>query len=95
MTHLDGAWAGEIEIMAASAILNADIYVANDCYRDRFLHSKFSNSLKSSLLRAKPGTDTALYIKHFDVHYEPVISMTYCPSKTYGEDKEQIPVYII
>ena len=56
MTHLDGAWAGEIEIMAASAILNADIYVANDSYRERFLQSKFSNSIKWSLLRAKPGT---------------------------------------
>ena len=76
MTHLDGAWTEDIEIMAASAILNADIYVANDSHRDRFLQSKFNNSIKWSLLRAKPGTDSSLYIKNFDVHYEPVISMS-------------------
>ena len=31
--YLDSTWGGYVEIMAAAAILRADIYVANNFYR--------------------------------------------------------------
>ena len=39
MTHINGVWEGDIEIMAASAILKTDIFVANDDFRCRLQES--------------------------------------------------------
>ena len=90
MPHLDGVWGGDIEIMAASAILQVDIYIANDNYLNTLQESKFSHQVRWSLLKGSKDTKLAIYIKNFANHYEPVISMINCPTPTFGIIEEPL-----
>ena len=90
MPHLDGVWGGDIEIMAASAILQVDIYIANDNYLNTLQESKFSHQVRWSPLKGSKDTKLAIYIKNFANYYEPVISMINCPTPTFGIIEEPL-----
>ena len=51
MINNDGIWGGDVEIMAASAILEVDIFVANNEYRWDS-HDKFQQVVSWKLMRA-------------------------------------------
>ena len=70
--------------MAASAILEVDIFVANNNYANTLQESKFSYEARWSLLRGSKETTSAIYIKNYINHYEPVISMINYPTPTFG-----------
>ena len=74
-------WATDAEVMAASAILDADIYVANDDYiNERTL----SREVRWNLLRASNNPSVSIYITNYASHYQPVTSMVNSPTPTYG-----------
>ena len=60
LISMDGVWAGDVEIMAASAILEADIYVATDDYT---VEGSIVRDIRWSLLRACPSPQAAIYIQ--------------------------------
>ena len=74
LVYLESTWGGDVEIMAAAAILRADIYVANNFYRTGDLSI---NEIRWSLFRALKNENNkeSLYITNFHEHYEPVKSM--------------------
>ena len=74
MTHLPGTWGSDVELMAASAMFNVDILVANTGYRSIDPVFRELREVKWSWLRATRHSEGAFIIKNFDVHYEPVIS---------------------
>ena len=81
LVHIEGTWASDVEIMAASAILDADIYVANSEYRSQ---GSLIREVRWSLHRASTNPTATLYITNYVNHYEPVISMLNSPTPTYG-----------
>ena len=83
-TYLDGVWGGDFEIMAASAILQADIFIANNNYSMEA--NKYTSKVRWSLLRATKDTNSSLYIKNYHEHYEPVVSMINSSTPTFGMD---------
>ena len=85
--YLPGTWGGDVEIMAASAILNADIYVANNDYRKP---GSFIREVRWSLLRASLNPTATLYITNYGDHYEPVISMLNSPTPTFGMKSDDV-----
>ena len=78
----ESTW-GDVEIMAASAILETDIYVANNFYRIR---GSSISEIRWSLLRAAnyDCNHGSIYITNFHCHYEPVRSMINSSTSTYG-----------
>ena len=78
---LEGTWGSDVEIMAASAILDVDIFVANNDYLKA---GTLIHEVRWSLLRASSNPNAAFYITNFAKHYEPVISMINSPTQTYG-----------
>ena len=81
--YCDGVWATDVEIMATSAILDADIYVANNIYTST---DKLIRETRWSLIRSKVNDDKnpSLYISNFGHHFEHVISMINSQRPTYG-----------
>ena len=87
LISMDGVWAGDVEIMASSAILEADIYVATDDYT---VEGSIVRDIRWSLLRACPSPQAAIYITNFGCHFQPVISMINSPTPTYGNITNQV-----
>ena len=73
MINIDGVWGVDVEIMAASAILQVDIFVANSEYQ-RDSQEKFHQVVSWKLMRANMLNKEAIFIKNFDLHFEPVTS---------------------
>ena len=88
LTHLPGTWGSDVELMAASAIFNVDIFVANNGYRSLDNVFRELREVKWSWLTATKKPEGAFFIKNFDVHYEPVISFINSSTPTYGEKHE-------
>ena len=78
---MEGTWGSDVEIMCASDILDADIYVANNDYVPRGSQVRH---VRWSLLRATPNPTATLYIANYCSHYEPVSSMANSFAPTYG-----------
>ena len=66
--------------MAASAIFNADIYVANSFNQGTSL----TRVVRWNLLRATTNAEASIYIQNFNLHYEPIISMINSITPSYG-----------
>ena len=91
----DGVWGTEVEILAASAILQTDIYVASECELvDESSPFRFSKRfIYWNRYSATPNYDEKLdiYIANFQKHYEPVVNFINSVYPTYGKkDKEVI-----
>ena len=89
MINIDGICGGDVEIMAASVILEVDIFVANNEYRWDS-HDKFLQVVSWKLMRANTLNKEAIYIKNFDLHFEPVTSLINSPAPTFGVVVDQI-----
>ena len=89
MVNINGVWGGDVEIMAASAILQVDIYVANNEYRWDS-QDKLHQIISWKLMRANTANTEAIYIKNFDLHFEPVTSLINNPTPTFGVVVDQI-----
>ena len=87
LTSLEGTWGSDVEIMAASDILNVDIYVANNDYRKE---GTLTREVRWSLLGASTNPTAALYITNYGLHFEPVTSMLNIPTPTYGSISDQV-----
>ena len=87
LTYLDGAWGSDVEIMAFSAILNADIYVGNN---DSHRQGSLIREVRWNLIRASKNPEVAIYIQNFNLHYEPVISMMNSPTPSYGATSDDV-----
>ena len=85
----DGIWASDVEIMAASLILEADVFVATNDY---MLEGTLVKSVQWSLLRACPDPQAALYITNFGCHFLPVTSMINSQSPTFGAASNHVTV---
>ena len=81
--NINGVWGGDVEIMAASAILQVDIYVANHEYRWDS-QDKLHQIISWKLMRANTANTEAIYINNFDLHFEPVTSLINNPTPTFG-----------
>ena len=79
--YMEETWGSDVEIMCASAILDADIYVANNDYVPQ---GSQVPQVRWSLLRATPNPTATLYIANYCSHYEPVSSMVNSFAPTYG-----------
>ena len=78
----DGEWASDVEIMATSALLKTDIYVANNIYTS---FGTLNRETRWSLIRPSAYDENpSLYITNYGHHYEPVISMINSSIPTYG-----------
>ena len=82
---LESTWGGDVELIAASAILETYIYiyvcVANDSYKSQ---GSSVNEVRWSQIRAANYTcNSSIYITNFCVHYEPVKTMLNSPYLTY------------
>ena len=88
LTHLLGTYGSDVELMAASAMFNIDIFVANNGYGSTGSVLRELREVKWSWLRATRKPEGAFFIKNFDVHYEPVISFINSSTPTYGEKHE-------
>ena len=81
---INATYATEAEIMATSAMLDTDIYVASmswnqDAFESHMSWQRFSTNADNSI---KP----AIYIQNYAEHYEPVIRMMNCPHPTFNRD---------
>ena len=85
LTSIEGTWGGDVEIMAATCILQADIFVSTNNYR-----TGGSLIREVRLLRANGKCDASIYITSYSNHYEPVISMINSPTLTYGTTSNDI-----
>ena len=92
LTLLEGTWGSDVEIMAASSILDVDIYIANDVYRKE---GTLIPEVRWSLIRASPNPTAAIYITNYCDHYEPVISMLDSPTPTYGVTISDDKIYTV
>ena len=78
--YLEGIWGSDVEIMCASAILDADIYIANNDYIPQ---GSIIREVRWSLLRTTTHPTATLYIANYCNHYEPVTSMLNSLPPTY------------
>lgn len=69
-----GTWGSDIELMAASALLETDIYVASEY---KTLHYDDLSDVRWNFIRGSNNisTEKALYVTNFNSHYEPVYNM--------------------
>ena len=88
----ESVWGTDVEILAASAILDADIYVANNFYRTQ---GSLTRVTRWSLLRAQDNSTGTLYITNYGHHYEPVINMLNSSTSTYGSGTTSDVVQLI
>ena len=91
LTHVEGVWEGDVEIIAASEILKVDIFVANNDYRWG-IEAKFHNDVRWHLLWANTSNTAAIYIKNYADHFEPVISMLNSNEPTFGSQIAPIAI---
>ena len=82
--YRDGVWATDVEMMAASAILDTDMYVANNIIYTS--NDKLILETRWSLIRSKVNDDRnpSLCITNFGHHFEHVISMINSHKPTFG-----------
>ena len=86
----NGIWASDVEIMAASLILEAGIFVAtNDYMLEGSLGRKI---VRWSLLRACPNPQAALYITNYGCHFLPITSMINSCTPTFGASSNHVTV---
>ena len=91
---VDGKWGGDVELMAISAILQTDIYVANIYEQaDEVSEIRWSRIRSSNLTQ----TDAAnsIYISNFHYHYEPVCKMMNSTTKSYFDGADNIQEVIL
>ena len=85
--YVAGTWGSDVELMAASALLRTDIYVANQMYRtpDSIIPEVRWSRICASTNNSE---NCAIYIANFHDHYEPVTAMINSQIPTfYFEDK--------
>ena len=79
---LEGVWGGDVELMAISAILECDVYVAN-----RYNQIGNTFEVRWSRIRSSDNSRTnainSIYISNFGFHYAPVCKMFNSTTKTY------------
>ncbi|KAI6653978.1 hypothetical protein LOD99_3154 [Oopsacas minuta] len=88
----NGSWATDAELIAASALLEADIYVANKIYRTE---GSLDTEIRWSRLRASNNytNNPTLYIANYSDHYEPVYCMFNSKNPTFSfSDKTLIGI---
>ena len=80
-----GQWGTDAELMAASALLQTDIYVANKVYKPS---NSIVSQIRWSLIRpsSSNSADFALYIANFHDHYQPVLKMIRSLTPTFSDD---------
>ena len=87
-------WGTEMEILAASAILETDIYVATECdITDDSSPFQMSNRvIHWCRYSASSNYDhsCAIYMANFNSHYEPVIKFIYSIYPTYAEEDQNV-----
>ena len=78
----NGIWGTDAELVTASALLQADIYVANKAYQTE---ETLTTDIRWSRLRASNNynKNPALYISNFSNHSEPVTRMITCNNPTF------------
>ena len=83
--YVPGTWGSDVELMAASAILETDIYVANKIYR---LPGSLIPEVRWSRISASNDNSKycAIYIANFNDHYEPVTAMINSLTPTFSVD---------
>ena len=87
LIYRESIWGSDVEIIAASTILNADIYVAiNDCR----MQGSVIRQVRWSLLRATKSPTANLYSNNFVIRYEPVVSMLKSRIPTYGTTTDEV-----
>ena len=77
----ESVWGTDVEILAASDIFDADIYVANNFYRTQ---GSLNRVTRWSLLRAQDNSTGTLYIANYGHYIAPVINMLNSSTPTYG-----------
>ena len=85
LVYRESIWGSDVEIMAASALLDADIYVANNDYRK-------PGSRGALELAQNYQPYCHFYITNYGHHYEPVVSMLNAPYLTYGTTDDIQPI---
>ena len=63
----ESIWGTDVEIYAASAILDADVYVANNFYRTK---ESIIREVRWSLHRATDNPTAILYTQNYFDHYQ-------------------------
>ena len=91
----NGSWGTEVEILAASAILDVNIYVASECntIHDNSRLGFTDRDIKWYRYSAAPNYDEkfAINIANFQSHYKPVVNCINSDHHTYSNtDKEVI-----
>ena len=79
----------DVEIMAASALLDNDIYVANNDYRKP---GSITREVRWNLLRATTNPTATFHITNYGHQYEPVVSMLNSPYPTYATTDDIQPI---
>ena len=87
LMNRESIWGTDVEIYAASAILDADVYVANNFYRTK---ESIIREVRWSLHRATDNPTAILYIQNYFDHYQPVVSMLNTNYKTYGTISDDV-----
>ena len=79
----------DVEIMAASALLDNDIYVTNNDYRKP---GSITREVRWNLLRATTNPTATFHITNYGLQYEPVVSMLNSPYPTYATTDDIQPI---
>ena len=92
-THMEhgSIWGTEMEILAASAILETDIYVATECdLVDNSSPFQMSRRVIRCRYSACSNYDhsCAIYMADFNNHYEPVVKFINSNYPTYAEEDQ-------
>ena len=83
--YVAGTWGSDVELMAASALLKTDIYVANRIYRTP--DSLIPEVRWSRICASNDNSeDCAIYITNYHDHYEPVTTMMNSLTPTFYKD---------
>ena len=85
--YRESIWGTDAEIYAASAILDADVYVANNIYKTK---ESLIAEVRWSLYRATANPTAILYMQNFFDHYQPVVSMLTTNYKTFGTTSDDV-----
>ena len=88
---LGGVWGGDVELMAISAILETDIYVANLYNQEDVPEIRWSRIRSSNYENAT----NSLYISNFDSHYTPVCKMINSDTNTYFANVESVQEVVL
>ena len=92
--ELNGVWGSEVEILAVSAILETEIYVAVEC--DNFTKESPYNILQKNIKWHRYTASNnynksfAIYIANLENHYEPVISLINSGYPTYAQNYQDV-----